>query len=214
MVEKDTREIYFVRHGSTSNLEERRYQYPDTPLSEVGRMQGKRLIPYFRPKGIQLVMASKMLRAKETGALLSGGLKLPLIVAPDFHELMRPSQFWGRTRDDPEIAGLVRAVYAIFGTKDRVADEENFFDLRARGLRQFRLLEERAEDRIAVVTHRHNLRCLLSIVLYGPEVSPEEYEKLSNCMDIDNGGVCRFTFDPKSSRPWKVLSWNETAHLD
>ena len=69
----DMKTVYFVRHGSTEGNEQGAYQHLYTPLSELGRRQAAFVARRFERIPVDIVIASDMERAAETGRSLPKG---------------------------------------------------------------------------------------------------------------------------------------------
>ena len=123
--------VYFVRHGSTEGNETRAYQHVHTPLSELGRRQAACVARRFARIPVDLVIASAMARAAETGRCIAERNGWPMVVDPRFQEMLRPATVRGQGRDAPEVLEVMRFL-AEHWTDARVkhSDEENFFDLK------------------------------------------------------------------------------------
>ena len=165
--------VYFVRHGSTEGNEKGAYQHRHTPLSELGRRQAAFVAHRFERIPVDIVIASDMARAAETGRCIAERNKLPLVVDPLFHEMLRPAIIRGKGRDTPEALEMMRFLaehWTNAGVKH--SDEEHFFDLKTRALKALDHLVERPERTLLVVTHGTFVCMLLCCMMAGEEVSP------------------------------------------
>ncbi|MBQ3008109.1 MAG: histidine phosphatase family protein [Oscillospiraceae bacterium] len=94
--------IYVARHGQTQlNVENRVCGSTDIPLTELGLQQAQQLADNARGKGIDIIIASTMIRAQQTAQAVADRYNLPVITD---HRL-REQDFgrWeGTSRDDPE----------------------------------------------------------------------------------------------------------------
>lgn len=80
--------IHIVRHGETIWHAENRYAgHSDVPLTELGRTQGEKLIPWAQQAGLDIVMSSDLSRARLTAQPLAEALTLPLRVDPSLREV-------------------------------------------------------------------------------------------------------------------------------
>jgi broad specificity phosphatase PhoE len=150
----DMKTVYFVRHGSTEGNEKGAYQHVHTPLSELGRRQAEFVARRFERIPVDIVITSDMERAAETGRCIAERNRLPIVVDPLFHEILRPAIVRGKGRDTPEALEMMRFL-AENWTNAHVkhSDEENFFDLKTRALKALDHLVERPERTLLVVTH-------------------------------------------------------------
>jgi broad specificity phosphatase PhoE len=79
--------LHFVRHGETAGNAERRFQYPDTPLSENGRAQAAAVATTLaKTTRAESILASDYSRTMETAATIAGRLSLPVEKAPALRE--------------------------------------------------------------------------------------------------------------------------------
>lgn len=78
--------IIFVRHGeSTKNAETNAFDKEDSSLSTKGKLQAKYLGEKLKKEGISAIYTSNLLRAKETGEIISKIIKVP--IKGNFEEL-------------------------------------------------------------------------------------------------------------------------------
>ena len=166
--------VYFVRHGSTEGNEQGAYQHVHTPLSALGRRQAACVARRFERIPVDIVIASDMARAAETGRCIAARNSLPIVVDPLFQEILRPAIVRGKGREAPEVLEIMRLL-AENWTNARVkhSEEENFFDLKQRGLKALDHLVERRERTLLVVTHGTFLCMLICCMMAGEEVSPQ-----------------------------------------
>jgi len=80
--------VYFVRHGSTEGNEKGAYQHLHTPLSELERRQAEFVAHRFERIPVDIVIASDMEHAAETGQCIAERDKLSMAVDPLFHEIL------------------------------------------------------------------------------------------------------------------------------
>ena len=83
--------VYFVRHGSTEGNEQGAYQHGHTPLSELGRRQAACVARRFERIPVDIVIASDMERAAQTGRCIAASNRLPMVCDPLFQEILRPA---------------------------------------------------------------------------------------------------------------------------
>lgn len=81
--------IYLIRHGRTEGNVERRLQVPETPLSEEGRAQARRLGDRLADVGIERILTSDLARARMTAEALSRAAG----VEPDLEPLLQERNF-------------------------------------------------------------------------------------------------------------------------
>jgi broad specificity phosphatase PhoE len=203
--------VYFVRHGSTEGNEKGAYQHMNTPLSELGRRQAEFVARRFERIPVDIVIASDMERAAETGRCIAERNRLPIVVDPLFHEILRPAIIRGKGRDTPEALEMMRFL-AENWTNAHVkhSDEENFFDLKTRALKALDYLVERPERTLLVVTHGTFVCMLLCCMMAGEEVSPQWFDRVHHFLVLKNTAlsVCEY-----ENGKWQLVIWNDHAHL-
>ena len=71
--------IYVARHGQTQlNVENRVCGSTDIPLTETGLLQAQQLADNAQGKGIEVIIASDMIRARQTAQAVADRLNLPV----------------------------------------------------------------------------------------------------------------------------------------
>lgn len=78
--------IYLIRHGMTAGNAERRLQVPETPLSDPGRDQARRMARRLQDAGIERILTSDLLRARMTAEALGEASGVPLDLEPLLRE--------------------------------------------------------------------------------------------------------------------------------
>jgi probable phosphoglycerate mutase len=81
--------IYLIRHGMTAGNAERRLQVPETPLSERGLEQARRLGLRLANIGVERILTSDLERARMTADAVSRAAG----VAPDLEPLLQERNF-------------------------------------------------------------------------------------------------------------------------
>lgn len=94
--------LYIARHGETPwNVENRVSGRTDVPLTEKGVEQARLLARNAMGKGIQVIIASPLLRARQTAQAVSEAIGVPIELDERLIELDFGS-FEGGPRSDPE----------------------------------------------------------------------------------------------------------------
>jgi probable phosphoglycerate mutase len=203
--------VYFVRHGSTEGNEQGAYQHLLTPLSELGRRQAEFVARRFERIPVDIVIASDMERAAETGRIIAARNSLPIVFEPLFHELLRPAILRGKGHGVPEALEMMRFLtenWTNAGVKH--SDEENFFDLKTRALKALDHLVERSERTLLVVTHGTFMCMLICCMMAGEEVSPQLFDHIHHFLVLKNTALSVCEYDQGK---WQLVIWNDHAHL-
>lgn len=81
-------EVGFIRHGVTRwNKLKRMQGLTDIPLSDDGRMQAQKLADRLSADKWDMVITSKLARAKETGEIIGAALHIPVDIDQRIHEV-------------------------------------------------------------------------------------------------------------------------------
>ncbi len=147
--------IYFLRHGETPGNRGFVHQYPETPLSEQGRMQARAAAEHFSKLPIDRIIASPYQRALETAQTVSQRIGVEVEYSELFMELRRPRALWGMHWLHPRSLFTMARIYLHARELEwRDSDEENLEEFHARARRALEHLAGRPEERLLVVTHR------------------------------------------------------------
>jgi broad specificity phosphatase PhoE len=203
--------VYFVRHGSTEGNEEGAYQHVHTPLSALGRCHAACVAHRFARIPVDIVIASDMARAAQTGRCIAERNRFPIVFDPLFQEMLRPAIVRGQRRDAPAVLEIMQWL-AENWTNVRVkhSDEENFFDLKQRALKALDHLVARREKTVLVVTHGTFLCMLICCMMAGEEVSPQWFDHIHHFLILKNTALSVCEYDQGK---WQLVSWNDHAHL-
>jgi broad specificity phosphatase PhoE len=210
-----TKHFYFVRHGETILNEAEVRQGEAGSLNEAGKMQADMAGLYLTQFHIQEICSSTFERAKETAEAISERNKnTPVIFSPLLAERRNPSSVVGRSFHDPEVAHMTDLIdKSLHDDNLRVADEENFTDLKTRAVRCLDFLERRGPHEICVVTHKIFLQLLLSYITVGKQLHAADYAKLSFFNPTDNASITICSYSPwrryTKNRGWTIVSYNE-----
>jgi probable phosphoglycerate mutase len=139
--------IYLIRHGETDGNRARIVQVPETPLSERGREQARRLGARLAGLGIARLVASDLARAHETAQAVSALTRVDVEPEP----LLQERNF-GDIRGTP----YAELAESPFGPAYAPPGGETWADFHARvdaAWDRVRAAAEATEGNLAVVTH-------------------------------------------------------------
>lgn len=202
--------VYFVRHGE-SVLNEKNYQFPDTPLSDLGRKQAEAIASRFTHIPIELIITSPYLRTLDTAKEIERLKDVKLIESDLMVERRMPSSFLGKSLDDPEtvkVHKIIRENY--FKPEWHYGDEENFLDLFSRAKNTLDLIHSHHKENIAVITHGYFLTVMIFYILFGENVEPQTFRYFRDHTSYTNTGI---TLCEHKNDKWTLLTWNDYAHL-
>jgi len=205
------KKVYFVRHGESEYNAKRLHQHGDVSLSESGVKQAEEIAERFLDISVDVIISSPYLRAKQTAEAISKRINKNIEFEKKIVELVRPSIFVGKNYDDKSIEFIKKYIKENEHNPEwRYADEENFFDIKNRALEFLLELSRRDESEILVVTHGHFLRVIIGCMMFGDGFSPKEFAYLEHFLVIKNTGL---TLCEYGKNGWKLVTWNDHAHL-
>ncbi|MDD9900693.1 MAG: histidine phosphatase family protein [Alphaproteobacteria bacterium] len=180
------RSFYFLRHGETDWNRALRVQgWTDIPLNDTGRAQAGTAIAHLRGLDIDHIVASPLVRAKETADIVNTALDLPIITDADLRE-----------RHFGQLEGAPAEDFKAFVAKGQCISElceengypcpeggESYADFKARVLSSMtRHLENFAGKNVLFVAHgglyRVLCRAIATVPLtHSPNAAPFRFEK-------------------------------------
>lgn len=211
--------IYFVRHGESTDNVSGVVQGTTSTLTENGRAQAHFLAKRVADLKIEAIIASPVLRAKQTAEIISAQLRKEIVFNDAFAERRNSSELIGAANEkDPAVAkiSLTSLLRHDKGVDWKHSDEENFSDLKQRCFEGLRFLENSPHEHLLVVSHGLYLRALVGTILFGEDFTPREMHHLLYGLMTRNTGITVAVFDAKdtfSAGGWRLLTWNDHAHL-
>lgn len=195
--------IALIRHGRQSDTR----CNVDVGLSPEGRRQAELLGTRLAGSGVDAVIASDMIRARETAEILASPLGLPVEVIPALREL-----------DFGDLEGLdddrIAADFATFRARQARMEEdlrypggETIGELSGRVLEVLADIATRDQDHVAVVTHGVAIRAVLSRILHLPL---PRWRTLAP--GLENGSITELSHDP--GHGFRLDRLNDHAHLE
>ncbi len=165
--------IIFIRHGQTTGDIEDRYggDYDDH-LSPEGRKQSEGLSEELKGKGMELLMSSPLIRARETSEIISQDV-IPIVIEKDLKEQNRYGILTGEVKGDAQqkYPDLVEKVKNRLNTIDGA---ESYEDFRYRIHMAFnRLTADARHSCIGIVWHGGPMRVLFRDILKKGELGSE-----------------------------------------
>lgn len=203
--------IYFVRHGQTEGNILDTVQDLTDPLSAWGEIQAEKLAERLKNLDFDTILASDALRAQQTAAIIAKRTGHSVSHHEVFREIKRPSLYVGKPILTEEFQQFNIKWRSHFDGSWRFEDEETLSEFLERIARAATLLEERPESNVLVVSHGYFLRGFAAYILNEKKVIPETYFSIHGALIGENTGItiCRLN----KSGHWRILSWNDHAHL-
>lgn len=188
------------------------HQYPETPLTEKGRVQASQAAEALQGKGITKVIASDLARAAETGSVIARALHVPLEYAEEYREVRRPTYLWGRSH-----YGLTSLFfflqYFLFSVVGniRLKNEETLRDFEKRVGKALDLTATQPDDTVAVVTHR-GVMSILGATMRGKGRANPLMLTLAflGMYAVDNAEITVAEYDGEL---WHIIERNKREHL-
>jgi broad specificity phosphatase PhoE len=211
--------VYFVRHGeSTSNVTKIQHG-KDAKLTERGVAQAQRVAGRLTNYPIERIIASPYERTAKTANPIAEALKLKIEYSELFIERRGPYEVHGRHGDDPLVQNTWKEISEhshIPGWKH--SDEENFGELRDRACAALRFLETLPAEQILVVSHGMFMKMIFAVALVGDKLDGRMWwDHFIQAKNVENTGIMHLQFTEnyhKTGTYWKLISWNDHAHLD
>jgi len=211
------KKVYLVRHGESEANVGNIYLGGETSLTDVGHEQAEFIAERASKLPVEVVIASTLLRAKQTAQHIVDKTGKLLETSDLFVERRSPSEYVGRPYSDSKTGEIDKVLDANFGKPGwRHSDEENFDDMKIRAKKAMEFLEARPESEILVVTHGLFLRMLVGTIVFGDEFTGREGLCLFKALKTKNTGLTVFEHDLQGERfggQWRMLVWNDHAHL-
>ena len=159
--------LYISRHGQTPwNVEDLICGRTDVPLTEVGQQQALRLAESALDKGIDVILCSPMLRARQTAQAVSDAIGVPIQIDERLIE-MDFGTFEGTSRFGEEFQ-WIRAQMST-----RFPGGESGFDVAYRVYSLlYEIKEKYADKTVLLVCHNCVSRAVRSFFM---DLSTEEY---------------------------------------
>jgi broad specificity phosphatase PhoE len=207
--------VYFVRHGESVGNVSPMFQPPNSALTDAGRAQAARIAERVAKLSFETLIASPLIRAKETAeAIVMTTGKNPEY-SDLFVERIKPSRLVGKPSRDDEARKLWDVwKQSLYTPGLRFEDGENFDDLMSRADAALRFLENRVEHTLVVVTHGFFLRTMIMRAIFGEEVTPAAFKKFQARVSTANTGLTVLKFrETNEGKAWHLWIYNDHAHL-
>lgn len=218
MYTKPQKTIYFFRHAqSDENINQNknihaREQY----LTEAGKLQTTQLADRIKSLQLPYLISSTLTRATETSKIISSITNLDIEYSDLFVEKHKPSSIIGQIRQEPRILAIEQSwSNSLFTPDTQIEDGDSYDSILARSEQAIEFLKSKPEPVLGVVTHQFFLNALIIKAILGDSLSPEIYKRLQEQYWLENTGIVVLHYHPEYPYTgWKVITYNDTAHLD
>lgn len=201
--------ITLLRHGlSVGNQKGIIQGQMDYPLSDEGSKQSHSLLRYWKDDDVcfDVIVASPLLRAKQTAEIISSGMNIPI----EFDEAWcerHQGKAEGRPYSDVKLQYADQPHDTPYDPMFETG--ESRWDLFIRAANAMQLLIRRPAGTYLVVSHGAILGAAIHTVLGVP---PSSGRNRPIRIGFDNSGYAVLEFDADEAR-WRLLHLNITSHL-
>lgn len=204
--------VYFVRHGESESNVDRTYRGKDVELTEAGRAQTAVVAERVFKLGVEAIISSDFIRAKDTATLIGERLGITPEEHPIFGEWLEPAHLIGKSYDHPDAKAMREAIHGSDDPEYRHSTEENFTEIKDRAIQCLSFLEWHPASRICVISHLSFSRVLIGVALLGDAYGKAQYTAMFRHLEGNNTGVTHVRFDDEKKR-WKLVTWNDISHF-
>lgn len=199
--------VYFVRHGSTDLLEKKISQSNEEPLNQRGLRQAEELAKRFSGTKLDLILSSPYARALQTAQIISPKVEASKL----FAEVRQPKEVVGKHKEDQEVLSIIKKLHEMYliNPSWHFSDEENFEDLKKRGVKALSYIASRKADEVLIVSHGNFIAIMFGLMLLKDAFTAEIFLSFKKFLRLSNTGISIFTYEEGS---WKMHSWNDTSH--
>lgn len=209
------KQIYLARHGESEGNASGRWHGYGGSLTELGRKQAHFLGKRFAALPIEVLIASPVLRAKETAEAIAAETSLSIVYSDLFVEHRTPETLHGKEHHGNEARAILSALAEhVDDPKWHYGDEENLHELLERARSALAYLAARPEHNLGVVTHGNFLRAMVLCMLLGEDATSRDFIDLQRVLLTRNTGITIALGEEDEHYPyWRLLTWNDHAHL-
>lgn len=203
--------VYLVRHGESEENASHVHRGLEAELTDKGREQAEIVAGRIERLDVDVLLSSPFTRALDTARAIGEHLRREPEQSELLGEWLPPSETVGLHRDQPEMQGIFAKILgALEDPHFRHSDEETFVELTARAEAVLRMLAERPEERLCVVTHGGFLRVLMGVIVFGHDFTKKQFFDMRDRVRTWNTGVTYIVFREGT---WRLITWNDLSHL-
>jgi|688.fasta_scaffold23319_12 probable phosphoglycerate mutase len=215
---KPQKTIYFFRHAqSDENINQNKnIHVRDQYLTEAGKLQATQLAERVKSLQIPVLISSTLTRSKETVKIISSIVDVTVCYSDLFIEKQKPSSIIGQVRQESAILAIEQQwTNSLFEPNIQIEDGDSYDSILARAEQAIEFLKSSSEQVLGVVTHQFFLNALIIKAILGDSLTPEIYKRLQEQYWLENTGIVILHYHPDYLYTgWKLITYNDTAHLD
>ena len=219
---KPQKTIYFFRHGQSEgnirhiNATDEDIHPAEQHLTELGQEQAHKLAQRIAKFKFNVLLSSTLTRSRETTEIISKHSDYNIEYSDLLVERQKPSSIIGKLRSDELVLATENAwKHSLFNSGEQVEDGDSYDTLIARADKALELLQSRPEQNIGVITHGFFLNTVIMRAILGDTINPVLYQRLHKQSWQDNTGMMVLQYSPEYPYTgWRVITYNDTAHLE
>ena len=197
--------LILIRHGETPHNRDKRYQgHRDTSLTTEGKRQTREIALRLRDEPLDAIYSSDLKRTRYMAEVINSYHSLKINILPELREIDF-GDWEGKTYNEiqREWKGLLGG-WEKEPSKIKIPNGENIKDLAGRVKFAIKkIISNRPDQRIAIVTHGGPIRIILMDAL---DLGLDDWWKTIT----SNGGISIIEYQSKRA---EVLFQNDTSHL-
>jgi len=203
--------LYIVRHAESEGNAQRLHQGRNVSLTQKGFQQAQVLADRFKTIPIDVILSSDLKRARLTAGFIGQVIRKEITYTHLLREIKRPTEIEEKSYEDPHALLIKEQMLQNHNDqKWHFSDEENFYDLKKRIEEFLAYLNLRKEENVLLVTHAIVIRMIISLIIFSKNLTPEEFLHIYESFKVSNTGI---TVCEKTNSNWKLVTWNDHAHL-
>ncbi len=204
--------IYLVRHGETEHNSAGLIQGPDATLSALGRKQASQVAKRVGHLSFEHFLASDYERARETAQCIEAHIQRSPQYTALVRETKRPTSLINVSNQSEAFLEFLQAEEAALDDPNwHFADEENFFDVRARVETLFAELSQKSGNTL-IVTHGRFIIYVVAYVLARQNLTVDFWRTCRYCFETSNTGITTLIFNERYQN-WRLQTFNDQAHF-
>lgn len=185
------------------------------PLSAEGIKQAEFLAERLSRIPFDTLLSSDMERTKHTAEIIAKKTHHLPIYSPLFREVMYPTSLHRLSRlGDAKVLAYLEQKKVMRETdlNWKYEDEESVTEIMLRIHNAFDFAARQEVETVVVITHGQFLRLLLLLRLVGGDM-PKYWEECNTLFSTSNTGISLFRKIEGKSLDWRLITWNDHAHL-
>ena len=205
--------IYFIRHGETEgNVSPVKPGY-DPPLTPLGVKQAMFVAKRCERLPVEIIIASPLSRTQETARVIAECIHKDVRKEELVTEWIYPKSQIGMLKKD--LPPLIEQISDDSDAQKAFPDGESFSELKHRAIQFMKKAEQYEQGEVLVVAHQVFTQMLAACVFFGESLTHKEFERILKHLELSNTGIGVFEIfpDKKEEERWRLLTWNDRAHL-